>query len=514
MNWTVASKLKAGFGLVLALFLLLAGLTAWQLEAASAATQRMERSAELLRLASAWQGHVRQNSARSLAVGFSEGGAMLGFFKEAMAATSAQTSETQKEFLALVQSEASRKRADDVVEVRKRWLAVRDESNQMKASGNDAAARTMVQDKFVPLTEEYVRVTQALVDGEQSHVQQAQKQVEESFKRLYGVGAILLVLGVVLAVLISRSLSRSIAGGLARASRAAERIGQGDLSGELDVRGNDEIARLFAALAAMQKSLVQVVSTVRQGSESVSTASAEIASGNNDLSARTEQQASALEQTAASMEELGATVRHNADNARQANQMAQNASSVALQGGEVVGRVVATMKEINDSSRKISDIIGVIDGIAFQTNILALNAAVEAARAGEQGRGFAVVAGEVRSLAQRSAEAAREIKSLIGVSVERVEQGSALVDQAGSTMNEVVAAIRRVSDIVGEISAASTEQSDGVAQVGEAVVQMDRSTQQNAALVEESAAAAESLKNQAQELVKAVSVFRLDGRSA
>ncbi len=194
--------------------------------------------------------------------------------------------------------------------------------------------------------------------------------------------------------------------------------------------------------------------------------------------------------------------------------MAQSASTVALQGGEVVGRVVATMKEINDSSRKISDIIGVIDGIAFQTNILALNAAVEAARAGEQGRGFAVVAGEVRSLAQRSAEAAREIKSLIGVSVERVEQGTALVDQAGSTMNEVVAAIRRVTDIVGEISAASTEQSEGVAQVGKAVVQMDRSTQQNAALVEESAAAAESLKNQAQQLVKAVSVFRLDGREA
>ncbi len=300
-DWMVATKLKAGFGLVLALFLLLAGLTAWQLEAAGAATQRMERSAELLRLASSWQGDVRQNSARSLAVGFSEGSAMLGFFKEAMAGTSAQTSATQKAFLDLVQNEGSRKRAEDVGEVRKRWLAVREESNQLKAAGNDAAARSVVQDKLVPLTDEYIRVTQLLVDGEQGHVQEAQKQVVASFRQVYVVGMTLLGLVLVLAVLISRSLSRSIAGGLARASRAAERIGQGDLTAALDVRGRDEIARLFSALAAMQKNLVQVVSTVRLGSENVSTASAEIASGNNDLSARTEQQASALEQTAASM---------------------------------------------------------------------------------------------------------------------------------------------------------------------------------------------------------------------
>jgi methyl-accepting chemotaxis protein len=240
---------------------------------------------------------------------------------------------------------------------------------------------------------------------------------------------------------------------------------------------------------------------------SVATASAQIAQGNNDLSARTEQQASALEQTAASMEELSSTVRQNADNARQGNQLAQNASTVAVRGGEVVGQVVDTMKGINDASRKIADIIGVIDGIAFQTNILALNAAVEAARAGEQGRGFAVVASEVRSLAGRSAEAAKEIKGLISDSVQRVEQGTVLVDQAGTTMAEVVAAIRRVTDIMGEISAASTEQSQGVAQVGEAVTQMDQATQQNAALVEESAAAAESLKAQAQQLVQAVAVL-------
>jgi methyl-accepting chemotaxis protein len=251
------------------------------------------------------------------------------------------------------------------------------------------------------------------------------------------------------------------------------------------------------------------VSNVRIGSEGVATASAEIAQGNNDLSARTEQQASSLEETAASMEELSATVKQNADSARQANQLAAQASTVAVQGGDVVGQVVETMKGINDSSRKISDIISVIDGIAFQTNILALNAAVEAARAGEQGRGFAVVASEVRSLAGRSAEAAKEIKNLINASVERVEQGTVLVDKAGVTMAEVVSAIRRVTDLMGEISAASNEQSAGVSQVGEAVISMDQVTQQNAALVEEMAAAASSLKSQANDLVQIVAVFDL-----
>jgi hypothetical protein len=251
------------------------------------------------------------------------------------------------------------------------------------------------------------------------------------------------------------------------------------------------------------------VRSVRQGSESVSTASAEIAQGNNDLSARTESQASSLEETAASMEQLSATVKQNAHSAREANQLAANASLVAQNGGEVVGQVVHTMRDINESSRRIADIISVIDGIAFQTNILALNAAVEAARAGEQGRGFAVVASEVRALAGRSAEAAREIKSLISASVEKVEQGTSLVDTAGTTMTEVVSSIRRVTDLMGEIDSASNEQAMGVAQVGEAVSQMDQVTQQNAALVEEMAAAASSLKMQAQELVQTVAVFKL-----
>ena len=311
--------------------------------------------------------------------------------------------------------------------------------------------------------------------------------------------------GIVAAVLFSRTVTQP----LDRAVQVSQAVAGGDLTVATASQGKDEIALLLNALYAMQGSLSQVVHNVRQNADMVASASTQIAQGSHDLSARTEQQAGALEETSASMEELNSTVKANADNARQANQMAMNASTVAAQGGDVVADVVRTMQGINESSKRISDIIQVIDGIAFQTNILALNAAVEAARAGEQGRGFAVVASEVRSLAGRSAQAAKEIKELIHASVERVEQGSALVDKAGTTMADVVASIRRVTDIVGEISAASSEQSAGVSQVGEAITHMDQATQQNAALVEESAAAASSLQQQAAQLVQAVAVFKL-----
>jgi methyl-accepting chemotaxis protein len=329
------------------------------------------------------------------------------------------------------------------------------------------------------------------------------------FHTIRGASIASIVVGLLFAAWFGWILARGIANPLQRAVEISDAVAHGDLSQNIPTAGSDEIATLMRSLAAMQGSLTTVVTNVRQGSEGVATASAEIAQGNSDLSARTESQASALEQTAASMEELSATVKQNADSARQANQLAMNASTVAMQGGEVVSHVIGTMKGISDASRKISDIISVIDGIAFQTNILALNAAVEAARAGEQGRGFAVVASEVRSLAGRSAEAAKEIKSLINASVERVEQGTTLVGQAGSTMTEVVNSIQRVTDIMGEISAASSEQASGVSQVGEAVTQMDQATQQNAALVEQMAAAASSLKNQAQALVQVVAVFKL-----
>jgi methyl-accepting chemotaxis protein-2 (aspartate sensor receptor) len=329
----------------------------------------------------------------------------------------------------------------------------------------------------------------------------------QSLRNGYVVIGLVLVLG--LSGGLHWMIHRLILAPMGRAISVAQSIAQGDLSTQLRIESQDEVGQLMQAMNSIGQELGRVVQTVRQGSESVATASVELAQGNSDLSARTEAQASALEETVSSMEQLSDTVKQNADGARQANQLAMGASVVAVKGGEVVAEVVSTMKSINDASRKISDIISVIDGIAFQTNILALNAAVEAARAGEQGRGFAVVASEVRSLAGRSAQAAKEIKSLINASVERVERGSALVDQAGTTMTEVVDSISKVTDLIGEISSASNEQSLGVVEVGEAVSQMDQATQQNAALVEEMAAAASSLKAQAEELVLVVSSFTL-----
>ncbi|NLY26426.1 MAG: methyl-accepting chemotaxis protein [Alcaligenaceae bacterium] len=324
---------------------------------------------------------------------------------------------------------------------------------------------------------------------------------------LLGIGSVCLVV-IGLSLLLDRLVLRPLGGEPSQASEIASRVAQGDLGHSIRVRPNDAQS-LMAQLKSMQDSLVQLVTTVRQGAQNVASASAEISQANQDLASRTESQASALQETSASMEQLGVTVRQNADRAGLANQLAEEASHVAVRGGDVVNRVVGMMGQINESSRKIADIIGVIDSIAFQTNILALNAAVEAARAGEQGKGFAVVASEVRSLAQRSAQAANEIKGLIDTSVNRVTTGTELVDQAGATMQEIVQAIQRVTDIMAEISGTSVEQSAGVLQVGEAVSSMDTATQQNAALVEEMAAAAASLKGQSNDLVQAMAVFRL-----
>jgi len=361
---------------------------------------------------------------------------------------------------------------------------------------------------------DYFHAAEALIKYQEDLMRTDSAQMEADIANAVALTAGLTLVALGIALLISVFITRSITAPVSQAVEIATSVSQGNLSTSIEVHGTDETGQLLTALKNMQTELVRLVRHVRQSSNTVANASAEIAQGNQDLSARTSSQASTLEETAATMEELSSQVKNNADNARQANQMAASASSVAARGGEVVGRVVDTMKEINESSRKIADIIGVIDSIAFQTNILALNAAVEAARAGEQGRGFAVVASEVRSLAGRSAAAAKEIKTLINTSVERVEHGAALVDDAGTTMTEVVSSIRRVSDLVGEISSASDEQAAGAAQIGEAVTEMDQVTQQNAALVEEMAAAASSLKGQANDLVEVVSVFELDAQSA
>lgn len=344
------------------------------------------------------------------------------------------------------------------------------------------------------------------VIGSGIYVDDVKKQVATMRWQILGGTALLAALIFVVAWFIARRIKHS----LDKAIGVSELIAAGDLTAKIEIDSQDETGHLLASLREMNEGLAKIVGEVRNGADSIATATEQIAAGNADLSQRTEEQASALEETASSMEELTSTVKQNADNAQQANQLAISASSVAVKGGEVINRVVRTMESITDSSRKISDIIGVIDGIAFQTNILALNAAVEAARAGEQGRGFAVVAAEVRSLAQRSAAAAKEIKALIEDSVGKVQDGSRLVEEAGHTTQEIVTSIKRVTDIMAEISAASLEQSSGIEQVNTAITQMDDVTQQNAALVEQAAAAAESLEEQAQQMVQVVTRFKLD----
>ncbi len=379
-----------------------------------------------------------------------------------------------------------------------------------RKAGNAAQAESTYRDSFAPAAAKYQNNVKALLAQQRQAIDATAHAIEaangRSFTLLLTLCALVVALGSVCAWLITRSITQP----LKAAVKVAETVADGDLRTHFGKPASDEIGDLMRALHGMNEALRKVVSEVQTGTNAIATASGEIAAGNQDLSARTEQQASSLEETASSMEELTSTVKQNADNARQANQMAVAASGVAERGGSIVSQVVDTMGAIDTASTKIVDIIGVIDGIAFQTNILALNAAVEAARAGEQGRGFAVVATEVRSLAQRSAAAAREIKTLIGDSVEQVNNGTRLVQQAGSTMSEVVDSVRRVTDIMAEITAASAEQSMGIDQVNQAIAQMDQVTQQNAALVEEAAAAAESMQDQAARLAQVAAGFQLE----
>ena len=380
---------------------------------------------------------------------------------------------------------------------------------QLAASGEFEAAAQNLANDTVPKFNALRDTVFALLDLQGKIAEQDYGIAQSHYENIFMTSVVAIGLGVFFAMLVGFFLIKAIVGPLNEAVAVANAVASGDLTSRIEANSTNETGRLLQALRTMNDNLVDLVSKVRMGTDQISTASGEIASGNSDLSQRTEEQASSLEETASSMEELTSTVKQNADNARQANQLAAGASEVAMKGGAVVGQVVQTMSSINESSKKIVDIISVIDGIAFQTNILALNAAVEAARAGEQGRGFAVVATEVRTLAQRSAAAAKEIKELISDSVSKVEDGTRLVDEAGATMDEIVGAVKRVTDIMSEISAASQEQSSGIEQVNQAVTQMDEVTQQNAALVEEAAAAAESMQEQAQALTQAVSTFKL-----
>ncbi|MEO5686434.1 MAG: methyl-accepting chemotaxis protein [Burkholderiaceae bacterium] len=423
----------------------------------------------------------------------------------------AKASETWKGYLATVETPEERTIVTEIETARDRYFVALDKSLALDFTADGAHEKAVAQfeGESKASFDALAAAISRDVDFQSKGADAAYKQSQDTYSsaRLAVVG--LLATAVLVGALLAFGITRSIVRPLANAVKVAEAVAEGNLTSVVVAQGTDEVSQLLRALQRMNGSLVDIVSRVRNSSDSIATGSSQIAVGNADLSQRTEEQASNLQQTAASMEELTATVKQNADTARAATQIASSATAAAAEGGRVVGQVVSTMEQITQSSRKIVDIIGVIDGIAFQTNILALNAAVEAARAGEQGRGFAVVASEVRSLAQRSAEAAKEIKSLIGTSVEKVESGSQLVDEAGKSMANIVTQVTRVNDLIGEISSASMEQSTGIGQIGDAVNQLDQVTQQNAALVEESAAAAESLKVQAAQLAEVVSVFKL-----
>jgi methyl-accepting chemotaxis protein len=512
-NLKIGVRLGLAFGILLLITASMAIVGISQLGSLKATSKQIV-TVELQRslMAQSWASQININWVRASAALKTNDQPYIDALQKDMAATSKIIGDNQKLLESMVQGDQAQQLMAAVAKNRKIYVEARAELIKKQKAGENIL--NAVDSDLRPLADTYLKAVDDVAVNAHDTLTQVQSNADSlasTSQVALGVGAaVSLALGILLAFVATRSITMP----LKRAIESTETIAAGDLVTDINAEGKDETAQLLQALSVMKANLARIVGNVRQGSEGVSTASAEIAQGNHDLSSRTESQASALEETAASMEELSATVKQNADNARQANHLALSASTVAIQGREVVSQVVETMKGINDASRKISDIISVIDGIAFQTNILALNAAVEAARAGEQGRGFAVVASEVRSLAGRSAEAAKEIKTLINASVERVAQGTTLVDQAGSTMTEVVASIKRVTDLMGEISAASTEQSQGFSQVGEAVMHMDQVTQQNAALVEEMAAAASSLKSRAQELVQTVAVFRIGARDS
>jgi len=512
-NIKIGKRLGLGFFLILAMTVLIAVVGVWRLLEVGGSTRAM-MAAPLTkeRLITDWYSLNFASIRRTAAIVKSSDPSLGAYFKADAADSVKKAAELLKSIEPLIaESGAEHELFARILEQRKVYSSSRDGAVKAKADGNPEEAAAILEQKFTPAAQQYQDLLQQLVTMQRESIDATARGIDGdttfSARLIVVLSASAVAIGAILSWLLTRGIVRPIQD----AVTVAETVAGGDLTHVFEGRTKDETGALLRALRHMNDSLVNIVSQVRVGTDTIATASGEINAGNLDLSSRTEQQASALEETAASMEELTTTVRQNAENARQANQLAIAASEVATKGGAVVGEVVTTMSAINDSSKKIVDIITVIDGIAFQTNILALNAAVEAARAGEQGRGFAVVAGEVRTLAQRSAAAAKEIKELITASVANVDTGAKLVDTAGATMEQVVNSIRRVTDIMAEITSASQEQTGGIEQVNGAIGQMDEATQQNAALVEEAAAAAGALQDQATRLAEAVGIFKIAG---
>jgi methyl-accepting chemotaxis protein len=511
-DFRIATRLGMAFAAVLLLTFALMAVAVMRLQDVGDATAEMGLAKKKADLAGLWYSGTLVSDAMAEARLRADDPQDAKMVDDKMTAKTAEITKIKEKLTEIVRGEEGKRIIGQIADARAGYIDLRKQVFALRDGGQSMQqVRTLVESKMKPALDAYDVKVAELAARQTRLFNQAKDRVDQTVASsrtiLVAVGSAALVVGALLAYF----LSRSITDPLREAVEVARTVAAGDLSRKVEVRSRDETGQLMEALKSMTDSLNRIVARVRADTDTIATASAEIAAGNQDLSARTEQQAGALEETASSMEELTSTVQQNAENAHQGNQLAACASEIAIKGGSVVSQVVETMSAINDSAHKIEDIISVIDGIAFQTNILALNAAVEAARAGEQGRGFAVVASEVRSLAQRSAAAAKEIKTLIDDSVEKVEVGSRLVNQAGATIQEVVGSVQRVTGIMSEIASASKEQSDGIEQVNQAIGQMDQVTQQNAALVEEAAAAAASMREQAASLAEAVSIFKIDG---
>lgn len=517
-NLKVSSRLGLGFGLVLSLLLVLVAVGALRLNSLNKnLIDISEDRIPKLELSNAWIYELLETARHTRNILIMDDDASKKKEFDAITENKRLRKEYMEHLDKEIRSQAGRDAFNLIVESRAAYVPLEDEFLKLAATGDMEGAKAQLLQKMRPAQLAYIAAIKKFIEFEGKIVGQktseAKTEYLDGLTAIMAVGIVAILLGVAATIVITRSLVRQLGGEPNQAVAAANAIAAGDLTVDIQLRHGDNDSLMYA-IKSMRSNLADIVTQVRSGTDTIATASSQIASGNMDLSARTERQAGALEETASSMEELTSTIKHNSEHARQANQLAISASDVAIQGGQVVSQVVDTMASINDSSKKIVDIIAVIDGIAFQTNILALNAAVEAARAGEQGRGFAVVATEVRNLAQRSAAAAKEIKGLIGDSVEKVAAGSKLVDQAGKTMEEIVVSVKRVTDVMTEISAATHEQEAGINQINQAVADMDNVTQQNAALVEEAAAASQSMQEQAGSLADVVSVFKLTTRAA